>query len=85
MIDPKLCYLLHFLVIEYANTVRRPKETMSDDDLAKVFEGLFFAEPMFKRVLKNMSCNFDHGRKLLEFPFTEFLFYLVQELNKYVK
>lgn len=38
MIDPKLCYLLHFLVIEYTNTVRRPKETMSDDDLAKVFE-----------------------------------------------
>lgn len=85
MIDPKLSDLLHFLVIEYTNTVGRPKQTMPDDDLTEILKGLFLAEPMLKRMLEHMSCDFDYWRKLFEFPFTEFLLYLVQELNKYVK
>lgn len=60
MINPKLCDLLHFLVIEYANTVRRPEETMPDDDLTEILKGLFLAEPMLKRVLEYMSRNFDY-------------------------
>lgn len=58
MVEPKVGYLSQFLIIEYADTVRRPEKRVTHYYICEIFEAFLFGKPFFKAILKNMGCDF---------------------------
>jgi hypothetical protein len=80
VIGPKSSDSCEFIIVEDANAVRRPKQTVPNNYFRKITKALFFGQPLFKWVFEDVSSDFNNWTKLLKLPFRELMNNALQKL-----
>ncbi len=85
MAEPPGSDLVELLIVEDADGVRRPEETVPHQHIRKILETLLPLQPALEGVLENMGSDLDSRRQFLEGPVAELVYCPLQKLYEEVE
>ena len=85
MAEPPGSDLVELLIVEDADGVRRPEETVPHQHIRKILETLLPLQPALEGVLEDMGSDLDSRRQFLEGPVAELVYCPLQKLYEEVE